>query len=155
MTATAQRVFSPRVRNNQESRFEGTVDGIVYKANYFNLLMEPHPDPIGDRLVVRVHHRASDLTYKQISIYIPANLEGGEHQLARMNKNIFVDYVNYSDPENPTAHKSVGGTLEFSFDEQSNSITGNLNAIMDNSGSDGGGTFAIAIIDFLVSGKQG
>ena len=154
MASSAQRVFAPRVRNNQENRFEGTVDGLAYRASSFNLLKETHPDPIGERLVVRVHDRASDLTYKEIRIYIPADLEGGEHQLAKIDNNIFVDYVDYSDPEKPTAHKSVGGTIQFTVNEQSNSITGDLNAVMDNSGSDGSETFAIDITDFLVLGKQ-
>lgn len=86
MASTAQRVFAPRVRKNQENRFEGTVDNIVYKANHFSLLMESHPDPIGERLVVRVHERASDLTYKEIRIYIPTDMEGGTHQLAKIEK---------------------------------------------------------------------
>ncbi len=115
--------------------------------------MESHPDPIGERLVVRVHERASDLTYKEIRIYIPTDMEGGTHQLAKIEKNIFIDHVNYSDPEKPTAHKSVGGTIKFTYDKQSKSITGELNAVMDNSGSDGSETFAIAIPDFLVLGK--
>ncbi|MNG22838.1 hypothetical protein D3C84_1073690 [compost metagenome] len=101
-----------------------------------------------------MHDRASDLTYKEIRIYIPADMEGGTHQLANIEKTIFVDYVDYTDPEKPTAHKSVGGTIKFTFDEHSNSITGNLNAVMDNSGGDGSETFAIDIDDFLVLGKQ-
>lgn len=153
MATTAQRVFTPRIRNNQESSFEGTIDGVAYKANNFNLTMETYPDPIGDHWVARVHERSIDLTYKEITIYIRVGTADGSHRLDAQQPNILVSFIDYSEPQNPTAHKSVSGTIDFKLDQVAKSITGDLHAIMDNAGSDGSGTFAIDASTFLILGK--
>ncbi|MFH0020391.1 hypothetical protein ACFZAC_02150 [Pseudomonas fluorescens] len=151
MATSAQRVFTPRIRNNQGNNFIGTIDGVAYKANSFRLTENSLPGTIGPHWEARVHQRAVDFSYKEISIYIPKDTIDGTHPLNPATK-IIISYVDYSDTQNPIAHKSVGGNIDFTLDKDAKVFSGNIDAVMDSNGGDGGETFKIEVENFLILG---
>lgn len=147
MAISAQRVFTPRTRNLQQNNFQGTIDGVAYRATNFRLIESSLPGPFGPHWEARVHERAANWTYKEVTIYIPRDVENGEHALAS-NPKIVVSYVDYFDPQNPSAHKSISGTIDFALDTTNKVITGTLHANMDDPGSNE--TFLINVQNFVI-----
>lgn len=152
MATSAQRVHKPRIHNNQENKFEGTINNVQFKANNFRLINNDFAGEIGPHWEARVHQRAVNFTYKEVSIYIPIATADGEHALDSTTK-IVVSYVDYSDPQNPVAHKSVAGDIKFTLDKENKVFGGSLNAVMDSYEGDGSETFTIAVENFLILGK--